>query len=73
MIAFNLYADGMAADAGPDNASVLVQYVKANPETGFVVVDERPDGRPRSRGGTTTGTLLAVYPDAEVGSDRRPA
>ena len=61
MIAFNLYADGMAADAGPDNASVLVQYVKANPETGFVEVDEDPTEAEVAAwdGGRY---LLAVYP-----------
>ncbi len=62
MIAFNLYADGMAADAGPDNASVLVQYVKANPETGFVEVDETPtDAEVAAWDGERY--LLAVYPN----------
>mgnify|MGYP006199932749 CR=1 FL=1 len=62
MIAFNLYADGMAADAGPDNASVLVQYVKANPETGFVEVDETPtDAEVAAWDGARY--LLAVYPN----------
>lgn len=63
MIAFNLYADGMAADAGPDNASVLVQYVKANPETGFVAVDESPTDA-EVAGWDDDRYLLAVYPDA---------
>ncbi|PAP76009.1 sodium:solute symporter family transporter [Rubrivirga marina] len=63
MIAFNLYADGMAADAGPDNASVLVQYVKANPETGFVAVDESPT-EAEVADWDENRYLLAVYPDA---------
>ena len=62
MIAFNLYADGMAADAGPDNASVLVQYVKANPETGFVDVDESPTPEAiAAHDGNQY--LLAIYPN----------
>ena len=60
MIAFNLYADGMAADAGPDNASVLVEYVKANPETGFVAVDEDPTDA-EVAGWEGERYLLAVY------------
>lgn len=43
IIAFNLYADGMAADAGPDNAVALVQYVHSHPETEFVEVRRQPD------------------------------
>lgn len=68
MIAFNLYADRMAAAAGPDNAAVLVQYVKANPETAFVAVDETPTEAEVASwdGGAGGGDryLLAVYPDA---------
>ncbi len=62
MIAFNLYADGMAADAGPDNAAVLVQYVKANPETDFVAVDEDPTDA-EVAGWDDNRYLLAVYPN----------
>ena len=65
MIAFNLYADGMAADAGPDNASVLVQYVKANPETGFVAVDEDPTDA-EVAGWEGDRYLLAVYPSDDA-------
>lgn len=69
MIAFNLYAGGMAADAGPDNASALVQYVKANPATRYVSVDETPTPAEVAAWGAAGApsegrTLLAVYPDA---------
>lgn len=42
IIAFNLYADGMAADAGPDNAVALVQYVNSHPDTEFVEIRQQP-------------------------------
>jgi SSS family solute:Na+ symporter len=62
MIAFNLYADGMAVDAAPDNAPALAQYLAANPDTDFVEAREAPS--PETIRAWPAGRyLLAVYED----------
>jgi solute:Na+ symporter, SSS family len=61
IIAFNLYADGMAADAGPDNSVALVQYLNSHPETGFVEVRHQPD-QAEIRGWEPGRYLIAVVP-----------
>ncbi len=62
MIAFNLYADRMAAEAGVDNVSVLAQYQQANPESGYVVVQRAPSDEVTASWAPGR-YLLAVYPN----------
>lgn len=63
MIAFNLYAGQMQVEAGTTNASALVQYVRANPSTQFVAVDEHPEVGALAQW-PAGRFLLAVHPDA---------
>jgi SSS family solute:Na+ symporter len=65
IIAFNLYSNDMRLEAAGDKADVLAKYLKANPETRFVVRMEAPAAEVVETW-EEGKYLLAVYPDDEA-------
>lgn len=64
IIAFNLFYENMQKDAVSDNASVISQYVKANPETQFVEVVQAPSEE-MIESWPSNKFMIAVYPNDE--------
>ncbi len=65
IIAFNLYAKNMQLESVKDNAPVIAQYLKANPQTQMVEVRQTPE--PEAIAGWQQGRfMLAVYPETDA-------
>lgn len=62
IIAFNLFYGNMQLDTVSDNASIIAKYLKANPQTQIVEVQESP-GNEAISGWGSGKFMIAVYAD----------
>ncbi len=70
IIAFNLFAGNMKANASQGSAATLARYVQVNPNCETVVVQNNPE-ESAVMGHNTSPILLAVYDDAQTATQMR--